>query len=547
MGGEWGGWDYFALSDASVAFDPGAFGGSLGYAQRTGLNGMAGGYVGMGLDVFGNYSNDTEGRNGGATSSIITNEVAVRGEDTSVANDGSSGFAYVAGTLDGGSNLETIVAGSNDNLGFTSATQRPDQDALEYRKAQMVVDENGQVTVRVQFGYDTNGDGNPDNDFITLFTGTLPGTRPDTLRFSFTAGTGGSNQVHEIRNFSIVTENTATSNGFYWDDDAEQSPGLWATGSNWRKTSANENVAPAVRDFVYFTDLFANTDSNMTVSLNGADREISGAIFSGQYGYTLTGNTLILDQNPDGTSGTSYITIQPNAEGQSAAHTIASGVRLDNNAVLAHYTTESFTISGAVNLQGNNLRIKPDSSGVTTLSGVVSGTGGTLTKEGDGTAVLSGNNTYTGATTVSNGILEIRNNNALGSTAAGTTVQSGGTLALSSNISVPAAEGISIVGNGESSRGALLNLSGANTIGSTVTMTGNSLVAAEGGSLTFSNGTSFSTGGNDLTFQTATGTTITVSGVINGTGTDLVKNGTGTLVLAANNTYTGRLQSMREP
>ena len=532
----------FALSDASVAFDPGAFGGSLGYAQRTGINGMAGGYVGLGLDVWGNFSNNQEGRNGGPTTLLIPNEVAVRGADTSVARDGTSGFAYVAGTLDAGSNLEAIVAGTNDNLGFTSATQRPDQDALEYRKAQLVVDENGNITARVQFGYDTNGDGNPDNDYVTLFTGTLPGVRPDTLRFSFTAGTGGQNQVHEIRNFSIVTENTAASNGFYWDDDAAQSPGLWATGNNWRKTSANENVAPVARDFVYFTDLFANTDSNMTVNLNGANREIGGAVFSGQYGYTLTGDTLILDQNPDGTSGTSYITLLPNVNDQDAAHTIASAVQLDNNAFIAHYTTKAFTISGNVNLQGNNLLLKPDSTGDTLISGIVSSSSGTgtVTKQGDGKAILSGANTYTGATAVQNGTLEIRNNTALGTTAAGTTVTSGATLALSNDITV-SAETLSLGGTGEGGVGALLNISGTNTYGGAVTLTAATTIASQAGSLTLNSGTALATGANNLTVNTASGSSITISSVIDdGASTAaLTKTGTGTLILSANNTYDG--------
>jgi autotransporter-associated beta strand protein len=43
----------------------------------------------------------------------------------------------------------------------------------------------------------------------------------------------------------------------------------------------------------------------------------------------------------------------------------------------------------------------------TTVSGVISGTGGSLTKTGNGTLTLSGANTYTGATTVSGGTLEI--------------------------------------------------------------------------------------------------------------------------------------------
>jgi len=52
----------FFLFDGSQTFGVGANGGSLGYAQKTGVNGLNGGYLGVAIDEYGNFSSGTEGR-----------------------------------------------------------------------------------------------------------------------------------------------------------------------------------------------------------------------------------------------------------------------------------------------------------------------------------------------------------------------------------------------------------------------------------------------------------------------------------------------------
>src|SRR5690606_8720676 len=71
------------LFDATEDFRLGGYGGSLGYAPNTAggvPEGLAGGYVGVGLDAYGNFSNPTEGRNGGP--GRTANSIVLRGPTT---------------------------------------------------------------------------------------------------------------------------------------------------------------------------------------------------------------------------------------------------------------------------------------------------------------------------------------------------------------------------------------------------------------------------------------------------------------------------------
>lgn len=134
----------------------------------------------------------------------------------------------------------------------------------------------------------------------------------------------------------------------------------------------------------------------------------------------------------------------------------------------------------------------------TTFAGVISGSRATagpiFTKQGGGTLTLSGANTYTGTTLISNGTLEVANN---GSTTAGRigstatiTVNSGGTLLLSGSGSadrINNSAGITLNG-GTLAKGSGVNEGSTSAVGmGALTLTANSTLdfTQSSGTLTF--------------------------------------------------------------
>jgi uncharacterized repeat protein (TIGR01451 family) len=183
-----------AANQPSSGFRIGASGGSLGYAQKTVdpvAAGVSRGYIGIGIDEFGNYSNGNEGRSGGSSSGDadgrVPNGIAIRG-----AGNGSSAadYPYLTGTVPG-------------ELDFTLDvnTARAQAGAADYRRAYIDVvpttvgsTTTYRITVRIQHG----------NEVHTAIQNFQVATPPQNLRLGFAGTTGGSTNVHEIRNLNLV-------------------------------------------------------------------------------------------------------------------------------------------------------------------------------------------------------------------------------------------------------------------------------------------------------------------------------------------------------
>jgi fibronectin-binding autotransporter adhesin len=207
-----------------------------------------------------------------------------------------------------------------------------------------------------------------------------------------------------------------------------------------------------VSNTTFANAVFGNANSGLT-------KEGSGTLtFSGSVANTYNGTTTVnvgeLDLNK--TAGVNAI---------AGNLTIGDGTGTDTVKLLASnqiVDTSDVTInsSGVLNLNNNNetidglssasstssvtlgtgtLTVGANDQATATFAGVISGTGGNLVKSGTGTQTLSGNNTYTGTTTISGGTLEIANTGSASSgRISGTsnvTVNSGGTLLLSGSSS----------------------------------------------------------------------------------------------------------------
>jgi fibronectin-binding autotransporter adhesin len=267
-------------------------------------------------------------------------------------------------------------------------------------------------------------------------------------------------------------------------------------------------------------------------SIGGAGNITLSGVVSGAFALTKVGAGTMTLSGANSYSGGSTVSAGTLQAGSSAAFgtgavSVTSGALLDLNgqsiannltlngtgissggALINSSTTAASTVSGTVvlgsasSIGGNN--------GDITLSGVMSGGSiAGLTKVGTKTLTISGANTYLGGTTVSGGTLKLGSATAMYTYS--TSVNSGATLDLNGQ---SIANNLTILGSGVGGNGALINNS--------------TTAASNSGTLVLSMASTVGGSGD-----------MTLSGVVSGTGINLVKVGAGKTALNALNTYSG--------
>ncbi|WP_143960823.1 lectin-like domain-containing protein [Litoribacter populi] len=194
----------FFLFDAAIQnFHPGGYGGSLGYAPNTNSEsnlGLSEGYIGIGLDVYGNYGNTIEGKTGGFStgSTRYQNSVIIRGPQ-------SDDYKFIKGVRtnnNGDFSLPQnqrfpLSSGGTGTERVTSPTQNG------YRKAYFELQPNPNgvgylVNMAIEVTTSTG------NRIVEIFKNEpYPYEAPQNLKLGFAASTGGSNNNHEIRNVIV--------------------------------------------------------------------------------------------------------------------------------------------------------------------------------------------------------------------------------------------------------------------------------------------------------------------------------------------------------
>jgi autotransporter-associated beta strand protein len=294
---------------------------------------------------------------------------------------------------------------------------------------------------------------------------------------------------------------------------------LTLTGAN--TYTGTTTVSAGVLNLQNATGL--GTIAGGTTVTSGAALQLQGGIAVGNEALTLNGTGITSDGALRNISGNNS---------WAGLITINSTTRINSDS-----GTLTLDVASGNAITGSNDDLQFGGAGNITINDVIATGTGTLTKDGTGILFLNAANTYTGATTVSAGILNVQNATGLGTIAAGTTVSNGATLQLQGGITI-GSESLNIRGVGASGQnGALVNVSGTNNYGGLITLAGATTFSSNSGILNLTH-TGTITGATFGLTLTGSGNG-TVASIIGTTSGSLTKSGTGTWTLTGANTFTG--------
>ncbi|WP_164738362.1 autotransporter-associated beta strand repeat-containing protein [Aquabacter cavernae] len=300
-------------------------------------------------------------------------------------------------------------------------------------------------------------------------------------------------------------------------------------GGSWIFSGANTytgttSVSNGATLSVQNSDALGSTAGGTTVAAGGtlSLNDVNGAVTIGAEALSLGGG------------GASVATLESGGVGNS----YAGAITLLGDAVISVRPgflgmTGSLTLSGDITGTGQNLALEAMGTGL--ISGNIETGTGTVTVNA-GTWTLTGENSYSGLTTINGGTLQIGNGGTTGSIESD--VANGGALVFNRSNDFAYEGEVSGSGTLEKKGAGTLTLTGANSYTGATTVSAGTLSIGDGttaGSIDPTGGIAVSTGAT-LAFDAPN--VVSYGGVVSGAGA-LEKRGAGALVLTGASTLTG--------
>jgi autotransporter-associated beta strand protein len=478
--------------------------------------------IGKSVDIYGDI---TLGRDA-AGSVTLTNAVNLQGATrtlTTVSTNTISGPIGNGGLTKAGSSRGGVLVLSGANT-YTSDTRIAagslmvsNQLALQSSTLDMNASDAGSVTFGTPAAYTLGGLEGLRNLAIASKTLSVGKNNESTTYSGVLSGAGGA--LTKIGN-GMLTLSGANS----YDGATTISTGtLQLAVANERIANSSAVSISAGATF----DLNDRTETVGSIAGAGAITLGAGALTAGGDGSSTEFSGIMSETGSFTKQGAGMLTL-------SGSNTYSGGTTISLGTLSIGNGGTTGSVAG--NITDNAALVFNRADALLSYTSQISGSG-TVTKQGAGTVILGGNNSYTGLTTVSAGALKIAHINALGTTNGGTIVNSLATLQIEGGI-VTTTEALTLNGFGVSgSGGALRSISGNNTYAGLVGLGGATRINSDADLLTLGHAGTITgatlgvtVGGNgDTTINSIIGTT---------TGT-LTKDGSGTLTLSGANTYQG--------
>ena len=289
-------------------------------------------------------------------------------------------------------------------------------------------------------GLTMNGTGN---------TLTLSGSNTYTGATTLTAGTislGTTAALGGTAGLNMANDTMLTYTG-----------GTGTLGADITVTSGTGTIQNSGSGLLTLSGALSKNGTTLTLKGGSNGLTVSGAITG-----TAVNSDLILDGGSitlasansyngptylvNGTTLTASVTnALPTSNGLTAVTMDATGTGSSTLALGASQSIASLTGAASSNVTlGSSTLILGTTSGDTTFAGRIGGSGN-LVKDGASTQILSGNNSFTGATTINSGTLQAASANALGSTS-NVTISNGGSLLVTANDAIGTGTEVTLAG-----------------------------------------------------------------------------------------------------